>query len=411
MKKILFYYTHKESLGHTTRTLSILNELLIRYSRKVQISILHGGINQNFIKWPKGLNHNHIPFPFYNRAFYDVGNFRNRTIDLSRVQERSNFIIKKIKEIKPDIFITEFFPLGRQECLPELLEPLLYIKKIGILLYASIGYPYINRKYMDEGTFRKLFYKIISLYDLFFIHTPLNLENKYYFKVLKNRNAKNQYNNFFSLIKHKLIYTGYVLPHNIIRENTNVNKIKESFNAKDKIFVLVSRGGGTVYPKIITNAILTKQILGNKFVFLIVTGPSTTPKEKNLFNKMLLHTNDKGVVLLNYLPKLSSYINSCDISLNMAGYNTSVQLLYFKRKNLVVPYEIINNDYFTTDQLPRAHLLKDYLGSDIINYDTMNKEKLATSIKEMTKENKEPKGLNKECFQGAEITALNIMKN
>lgn len=401
--KIIFYFTHKESLGHTTRILNIIRTLKDKYRKKLNIYVLQAGRFQRFLDIPKDISWFNLPYPYYSKLNFKIGATRNFIPLYAKI--RANYMLSKIKGIKPDIFVTEFFPFGREECRFELLPVLMYLKKEKIKIFASIGYPYIVRNNLQ------ILLLHCDFYDKFLIHTPEKIEFDYLRSDITNPLLKCMYQKTFDHINSKVIYTGYILPfRNEIL--TGYKGIRAKFKSKNKIFVVVSRGGGVIYPKIIASSILAKQYLQDKYCFLIVAGPSSSAKEMSLFKKLIAKSKDKNIYLYKYIPNFSAYLKASDISISMSGYNTSVQLLYFRKPSIVIPSRENPETAvgYCNEQISRASVLNRYIGSRILEYSTLTAKEIAQNIANinMNKAVGFSKGDNN-WFMGAEITAKNIV--
>jgi len=397
-KRILFYYTHQESLGHTTRLLSIIQTLKKRYPTQTEIAVFQGGKTQDYLEIPKEVKWLNLPYPFYNRL-----DFKKRcNPNLLKMKARSNYMISKIKEFKPHIFITEFFPFGRRECYWELLPTLEYLKRRKIKIYGSIGYPCVTKSNI------KMLLATLNFYDRILIHVVLNTEFNYF---NKNTDAPILYPNFFKKFENRINYTGYILPFNM-RKINHKRFIKRQFGSQDKIFVLVTRGAGAYYPKIITHSILAKNYLNSKYFFMIIPGPTSSEKEMSLFRRCLDKVKDKNIYMVKYLPNLPDLLGNSAITVSTAGYNTSLQLFYFRKKSIVIPFKGYPPRYGYIEQLSRAQMLKDYLGTSILDYDELSPQLLAKEI-EKKYQDREPKstGIDKNWFKGGEITSDLIMNS
>jgi predicted glycosyltransferase len=400
-KKILFYFTHKESLGHTTRILSIIHSLLDKYKNKVEISIFQAGKKQTFLKKPDGVRWFDLPRPYYSKLNFKSGSSQHFVPLYAKL--RAVYMLKKLAEIKPDIFITEFFPFGRESSRFELFPVLKYLKLRKIKIYASIGYPYIVRSNM-----RLLFYHC-DLYDRFFIHTPYDLEFKYMSDDIDNLFLKTLYLKTFQHIKSRVTYTGYILPFNVRPKETSSGK-EHKYKKQGKKLILVSRGGGVRYPKIIVDSILAATHLSqNKFHFVIAAGPATTKKQMSLFGRLIKDRRIRNISLYRYIENLPSYIKNCDVSVSMSGYNTSVQLLYFKKPSVIIPS---NEDPETaagycSEQISRAKLLKDHIDSRIVHYLDLSPRILAEAIEKVCLERKKKpnRPIPHSWFSGDDVTA------
>ena len=403
-KRILFYFTHKESLGHTTRILSIIRCIKKLYPNKTDIYVFQAGRVQKYMEIPPKISWFNLPYPYYSRLNFKKGSSHYFVPLYAKI--RANFMLTKIKKIKPDIFITEFFPFGREDARFELLPVIKYLKQNKIKIFASIGYPYIVR-----GNIRILLHHC-DLYDRFFIHTPSDLEFNYLLRDIDNPLLRHMYNKTFEHIKGKVMYTGYILPFSHT-DLESIRKIRQNFKAKDKTLVLVNRGGGVRYPKIIASSILAKGYLSDKYIFIIAAGPSSSRKEMSLFRDLIKKTKGRHIYLYKYLHNFTSYLRASDISINMAGYNTSVQLLYFKKPSIVIPSSEDPETAvgYCSEQISRSKILKDYLGSRILDYYTFTAVDIARYIKntDFAKIESSLKRIKNDWFNGAEITAKNII--
>ena len=110
--RVLFHYTHKQTLGHTTRSIALASALC---RHQADVLLLQGGLPQPFVRFPKDCKVLDIPQPFDDRR-----SFESHAIPVS-AGKRAQFILKAAADFHPDVFITEFFPFGRLAYLPELL--------------------------------------------------------------------------------------------------------------------------------------------------------------------------------------------------------------------------------------------------------------------------------------------------
>lgn len=401
--KILFYFTHKESLGHTTRILNIIQSIKNIYNKYVDIYVFQGGKLQSYLHTPKGISWFDLPYPYYSKLNFKKGSSHYFVPLYSRI--RANYMLSKIKEIKPNIFITEFFPFGREENRFELLPVLKYLKDRGSKIFASIGYPYLVQDNIKILSFYSKFY------DYFMIHTPKDLEFPYLYKNITNPILKSIYKKVFNLLSDKIIYTGYILPLEL-EENKNKNYLIDKLKTQKKKLVFVSRGGGVIYPKIIINSIIAKKYLSEDFIFLIIAGPSSSKRELKLFKDLIKESKSKNITLFKYVSNFLYLLRESDISISMAGYNTSVQLLYFRKKSIVIPSSVDPEIAigYCSEQLSRAQILKKYLNSDILDYNSMTAKDISNAIeRKISQKNTNVIEIDNNWFNGNKITTDFLM--
>ncbi len=399
--KILIYFTHKESLGHSTRTLSIIHSIIKSYGHRAKIGVFQAGKEQPCLKIPKGVSWFNLPNPFYSKLNFRRGS-SNVLVPLY-AKIRAKYMLEKIKEFKPDIFITEFFPFGREDCRFELLPILTFLKRKSIRVFSSIGYPYIVRHNIDIMTAH------CHLYDKFFIHTPGKLEYNFLKNDIDNPLLKAFYKKTFDNITDRLLYTGYIMPFNAVQLKSK-EAIRDSLNANNRKLVVVSRGGGVRYPKIISHSIAALGYLPKEYLMVVASGPSTSRKEMALFKQIGKDFQGNSLKLFRYLEDLPSYLNACDVSVSMAGYNTSVPLLYLKKPTVLIPSSEDPETAlgYCCEQISRARLMQTYIGSRIIDYHDLTPQKIAKLIHDTASVQKLPaksKMISDEWFKGAENTA------
>jgi len=367
MKKIAIYYWHRDTLGHGIRLSGLAGSLHQLYP-KTKIYLLNGGTDQEFLRFKKYINYFRLPFPAS----------RPQAVRFDAAQERSKAIIKFIEKYKPDIFITENFPFGNPESFLELFPVLLYLKKHSVMTYASLGYPYIAKEWLTRDKECRM---LNGFYKKILIHTPEGLENPYVAEMIQDNALKKKYSDIMSAYGHKTIYTGYVLSDEA--KTFTAHKCKKLKKPDQPKRVLVMRGAGAYFPAMISHAILAKKILGKQCSMIIAAGPTTEQRHMNFYSSLIKKHGISGIQLVKYLPLYCKYLRESDVTCTMAGYNTSVLLMYYRKKSIVIPHEF--NHCVCTDQQPRAMMLKDRLGATIITERTANAENMAAEISRLLK--------------------------
>lgn len=365
---VLIHYTHKGTLGHSTRVHALCHGL----SREgFRVHLLQAGTEQPSLHFPENVTLHPIPYPFDSRLSFHGG----RTA--TSLPLRSEFVMQTVRKVNPDIFITEFFPFGRADYSPELLPALRHLRQRGKKICASIGYPFLVQIYnLARSADMDLTMLLIGLYDQLLIHTPLQLENSYLRTVLAKPELQTGYDRFFERIRDKTIYTGYVLP----AEDPCPPQVLDR-TTPEPYHIVVSRGGGAVYPNIIACAIRAHKYLGEKYRLTIACGPSTTPEEKKLFEACLSLSDRSRIRLFDHIPGLTELMRSCQLSISMCGYNTSVQLLKSGTRSIIIPYINKTQNEPANDQQSRALLLKEYVKSSVVSYHELEPSALAEEIR------------------------------
>jgi predicted glycosyltransferase len=393
--RILFHYTHKQTLGHTTRSIALATALC---RHKAEVLILQGGVPQPFIRFPKGCKVLNIPFPFDART-----SFQSIAVPVSATQ-RAQFILKAATDFCPDVLITEFFPFGRLAYMPELLPTLHYLRKKNAHIIASIGYPLLAElDRLGDKKFAALHRLLFDFYSTFLIHTPEELETPYIQETIQSPTLSHLYATIMKNLKKRIIYTGYIFPKKMLIGGTQLPTMKNNTDT-----VVISRGGGAVYPKLITLAIEAQRLLDDKICTIIACGPATSAKEMALFQSCLKPKDKNRVFLADHLADLDDYLRTCRVSVSLCGYNTSVQLMRYGTPSVIIPYQNSLSKTSTNEQVARAQLLAQRFSGIILDYNTMTAQSLADAIKKQLRSPR-PAPAPADWFNGADVAARFIV--
>lgn len=402
-KNIALYFTHKESLGHSCRVLNIITALKKKYGSRIALTVFQAGKPQGCLAVPEGVRWVNLPVPFFSRAsFYQRKGGGGSSLAFS--QERQDIMLSVLRKSPPDLFITEFFPFGRQECRFELLPVITFLKKQGVALYATIGYPFMVR---DSLTVMK---EYAQLYDRFLIHTPPGLEDPYLSSFITYPPLRKAYQEVLEMLAPKITYTGYILPSAV--DGTGVLSRQKGHAARKGLGlkkVLVSRGGGVIYPKIITNALIAAKRFEKDAEFSVVCGPATSKAELAVFMGLVRKYKARNTKLIFYTPDFPQLMKNSDVSVSMAGYNTAVQLLYYRKPAVLLPSSVdpeIAQGY-CSEQLSRAQMLKERIGAEVLDYRAFSADEMETAVRQMLGHTVKQE-FPKEWFGGAAATATLI---
>lgn len=397
VRRIAFYYTHYQCLGHTSRIYSIINSLSRRARDKLEIYLIQASLPQPEIKFPANVKKINLPFPFYTR-----NNFRHPfKLDFKEVNCRAKVLSEKIKSIDPDIFITEYFPFGHKESEYELLPVLNYLKSRNKQVICSLGYPFFSLKNLSHTQ------AILHFYDKILLHNPPELEIKCALDYLNDKSKQDIYKSFIDKIKRKIIFTGYVLPCGV--NQNSLDRISREFS-KGRKTILVTRGGGAYYPKIIVSSLLAARLL-KEYDFLVVAGPSTSASEWEGFIRLKNRYKLKNVVLKKYIKDFPQHLRNANLVLSTAAYNSSVMLMYYRKKAVIVPFQGYSGYQVFWEQPARARLLGKSLGSSIIEYDQLNRDSLAHAISAQLEKKSGTPAINKNWFNGGIKSAQEILSS
>ncbi len=387
--KIGIYFSHYECFGHTSRVAAI-SEVFKKRFPSGNLFFIQAGVTQpksQLEQWGKIYS---LP-----KAFVDRNSFRE-PIQPNAIDTEARSVLCRdiITRQKPDLFVTEFFPLGREESRYELIPSLVEASKGGAAVWSVAGYPLLTGTKEWRQNILKLFQKII-------IFSP-EMEKDRIVDSLSSLKERQRYLDFFKEHEQKIIFAGYLLPEQeVVKDDTDVNSPRPSV-AKGAYRIAVVRGGGAVYPKVIAEAIRASELLGPDYYFTVVTGPSTTTQEWYLFSTLMAKKKVKNLVLRRSLGDYEGLIKSSDACVSLASYHSSVMLLKHHKRAVIVPFEGYGAKSHS-EQPARARMLKDVLGAQIVPYQELTAESLARSIKKVCTSRAKIRNIPKEWFSGAKI--------
>jgi len=396
MKRIAFYYNHYNTLGHSTRVFCLVKAIKEHCKGKTDIIVFQGGKLQDLLPFKKYAKVYLLPYSIDKKGLFieEAVKIYDKMISHGgmehMLQKRVLLINGVLNDFKPNLFITEYFPFGQEFWTFELPYVLRHIKNnFNCRIVASCGYL----------TWVKNTYEYIKeFYDALLIHSPKFFSTGY--KSYFHKEASAGLDKIIKDFSKKIFFTGFILDDVKIASRKN---IKDLFKIPpNKKIVLVSRGGGIVNKKIIVSSILAAKRNKNIF-FIICCGPATSQKEFKAYKEMSKHMDNLILVRFLYPEHFNALLDISDLSVNMAGYNTTVKLLHAGKRTILIPY-------YTSEQRWRAESASRYLPARIINGNKLNIPFLEKNMFELLDgEDMLNNRMEKDCFLGASKT-INILK-
>jgi predicted glycosyltransferase len=374
--RIAIYYSDEGTLGHSVRVGRIA-AFLERQGH--ELLVLGGGAPAPVAGRAGSVR---VPFPFHSRRTFFSGDYRPGR---DEIRKRLRFMDERLSDFAPDAFITEYFPLGRLEERLELVPLARRLRKRpgGARIFCSMGYPFMDLGRADE------ILELSGLYDGIFIHSPAMEEES--MKRLLDGRDRETYSRVREGIGEKMSFTGYVLGRGA---GGKVPGLVDELPLDGRKLVLVSRGGGIMYPRIVTDSIKAAAGLRDECFFLVACGPASTPREAALFGRAAAAADN--VRLVPYLDGFPGCLERADVSVSMSGYNTSVETLHSGRRSVLVPS---GRDL---EQVCRAGILRRLIGSSVLDYGTLSPERLAGEISRQLARERERVPVDEGLFDGLE---------
>lgn len=386
MAKLIFYFSHYNTLGHSTRTFSLVKGLKEYFGNNIEILVLQSGKQQGILPFQKYAKLNIIPYAIDKKGLFieERQDFYKKFMADGRIKQmlkdRLAFMKDKIDVFKPDMFITEYFPFGQEFWTFELPYLLEYLKeKFKCKIIGSSGY--VN---YSQGTYQN----IKKYYDYLFIHSPRDFSRDYskYF----HKEAVRELNNVFKEFSTRISFTGFVFGGD---PGSPAHRLRKKYLKNDsQKLILVSRGGGIVNKKIILASLLLARRNKNLF-FVVSCGPATSDNEFSRYAKICRKLTNVKLAKVIKPREFDRHLEEADLSINMAGYNTITRVLYYKKKTLIIPY-------YTSEQMWRADTASKYTTSEIIPHARLKVGFLEKSVNSLLSSSQKSLQVKESWFRG-----------
>lgn len=334
-KKVLFYCQHILGIGHLIRSMEIVRGLLADF----KVCLLNGGQVIDGFQIPAGVDVINLPAIATDSEFREL-----RTVDPTQDLEtvlatRKELLLDILASFQPDILIVELFPFGRRRFSSELIPFLDRAKAKGVKIVCSLRDIVVTKQ--DQVRHEDKICRLMNQYfDRLLIHgdpkfQPLELS----FSRVKDLNCEVQ-------------YTGYVVQS---YPEASGFEAEQPLPDADRPTIVTSIGGGRFGHELLTCVMDAAAHLESLIPhqIQIFTGPFV-PDE--LFSRLqAIATHHSNVVLQRYTPNLLAHMQQADLSISMAGYNTTMNVLTTGVRSMMLPFK--GND--DQEQTLRAERLEE----------------------------------------------------
>ena len=383
------YFSHYECFGHTSRVMAIGEVFKKRFPRG-DLFFINAGLAQ-----PKArINELGQVFSLPGELM-DRRHFRE-PIPVSDVQaeQRDKLCVDILTKENPRVLMTEFFPLGHEECRHELIPSLIKASRQGAQLWAVAGYPLllsVNNEWRE---------RILQLYQRIIIFSS-SREKEFIAGSFVRQQERQEYLDFFERHAEKITFAGYLLPQNAVVIDDEDANLPIPSVPPGACRVAVLRGGGAYLPKLVAQAIRASDSLGKDYYLTVVAGPATTSHEWYFFNSLVGKKKIKNLVLLRSVGDYEGLIQKSDICVSVASYHSAVMLLKHRKKSVFVPFEG-NGSVNMREQPARARMLKQIMGAEILGIEDLTAGTLASAIEAASRQTISTE-VPKEWFWGADV--------
>ncbi|MEM1255510.1 MAG: glycosyltransferase [Cyanobacteria bacterium P01_H01_bin.21] len=376
MKTLLFYCQHILGIGHLIRSMAIARGL----TQDFKVYFVNGGeIIQNF-PIPDGVEVINLPAIKTDQNFRELQVPEGFADVESTLEYRRDLLLEVCDRIRPSAVMVELFPFGRRRFSTELIPLLERAKNYGAKTICSLRDIVVTKQ--DQARHEAKVCKLMNRYfDQLLIHGDP--------KFLPLENSFSRVNDLTCEVH----YTGYVVP-DVDREFTTKSEA-------DPPMILASVGGGRFGHELLQCVAETSQFLEDKIPHHIqmFTGPFS-PDEVYDRLQAIAETRS-NLTVQRYTPDLLGYMAKADLSISMAGYNTTLNILQTGVRAMQLPFT--GND--DQEQRLRSTRLENLGVVTVIDPDELEPIFFSLKIRQALSNNPKPQDF---CLRGVEITAARV---
>jgi predicted glycosyltransferase len=336
-------------VGHVFRATRIVAALS---ARGFDVHLVYGGARIPYMDGGAATVHYLPPLRAGTMIFSKLETPEGLAVDDAYKLKRRDMLLAILRELSPEMIITEAFPFGRRqmrfELIPLLQEAVSWRKPP--FLVASV------RDILQENRKPERDIETVELVEQYFDHVLLHGDPN----MVRLEDTFPQYDR---LAEH-VLYTGIVAAPAIDGEQAVGGA---------KYDVLVSVGGGVMGSRLLLAAAGAKQISTLRDArWCIITGVNVSAK----IREDLKTIAPGDVEIRDFIPNLRVEMARAQVSISRAGYNTVADIFRSGCRAIVVPL----SDGEETEQLRRAEILAARGLATVLRPEEETPEALAAAI-------------------------------
>ncbi len=354
MMKIIFYCQYVFGIGHLFRSLE-----LVRALSNHDVALVVGGPEVE-IDLPDHVKLVRLP-ALYMDEKYTTLIPANPEWSVAQIQhQRKEILFALFEQFRPDIFVVELFPFGRTIFGFELLPVLKAIRK-GVLgavkSVCSLRDVLVKKRDPIEYEERVLD-SLNELFDFLLIHSDgefLSLDETF--------SRSNE-------INIPIFYTGFVTKK---PARGSGKKIRETLGiSTEEKLIVASAGGGRSGYKLLSSVVDACHLLRDSISveLEVFSGPFM---DNNAFTQITAKSGP-GINVTRFTKHFLDYLQTADLSVSMAGYNTCMNILTTKVPALVWPFSGDQEQGLRAERLSRLGAMT------VLNDEDLRPERLAAMI-------------------------------
>ncbi|MEL6138378.1 MAG: glycosyltransferase [Cyanobacteria bacterium J06628_6] len=376
MKTLLFYCQHILGIGHLIRSMAIAQGLTSDF----KVYFVNGGEVIHDFPIPEGVEVINLPAIKTDPSFRGLQVPEGFADVDATLMYRRDRLLELCDRIRPDVLVIELFPFGRRRFSAELIPLIERAKSYDAKISCSLRDIVVTKQ--DQARHEAKVCKLIHRhFDQLLIHgDPALVPLEQSFSRVRDLNCE-------------VHYTGYVVP--------DAGRVFQHREMDTPPMILTSIGGGRFGHELLDCVAGACTFLEDKIPHQIqmFTGPFAPIA---VFDRLkTISAQRPNLTVERYTPDLLDYMAKADLSISMAGYNTTLNVLQTGVRSLLLPFT--GND--DQEQRLRSKRLERLGVVRVIERDQLTPIQLGLSI--LNSLNTQPV---KRSFhlRGVEVTAVRV---
>ncbi len=325
MKRLMFYCQHILGIGHLVRSLEIVRGLL----QDFEIFFINGGevvdgfpVPDRAPHGPAGHQVHLINIP----AIKTDSEFRELQIPdgFQTVEQvlahRRDLLLSIFEQVQPNVLMIELFPFGRRRFSAELIPLLEQAKAADTKVVCSLRDIVVTKQ--DRARHEEKICRLMNQYfDLLLIHgDPQFMPLEVSFSRVQDLNCP-------------VHYTGYVAQMN------GPDPAEAPIPSVPQPLILTSIGGGRFGHELLHCVAQASEFLEDQIPHQIqmFTGPFCPDDVYASLRDIALQR--RNLTVERFTPHLLHYMRQADLSISMAGYNTTMNVLTTGVRSMLLPFQ------------------------------------------------------------------------
>lgn len=358
--RIMMYSQDGFGLGHMRRTTSIANQIVKLRSDAAILTMADSKLGQFF---ETSQNSDYIKLPSILKA--GPGDWRAVSLPLefdAVSQMRRDLIRGAVLSYRPHILLVDHMPHG---AMGELIPTLEALRATGADTRIVLGLrdildapEVVRRRWEVEGAYDAIdrYYDAVLVYgkrEVFDLAAAYDLP---------------------ASVRERMHYTGFVCTPQTARYTARARaKYISSSDSETKLVVAMAGGGADAFPMMRALLEALPAISARQKVFLaMITGPFMPTEQRRTLETLARGLPARVSMSVN---DTLSYIEAADLTIAMAGYNTTMEILRSGKRAILIPRRGPS-----AEQRMRARLFAEHGWVEMIDPDDLDAANVANQV-------------------------------